>query len=89
MHTSVRARVRVRTQPFSHHMIHRRHACVTQVELLCRFGKMLFKHVPDDLVGLPIPVDIVHQTIRARQVWTPVCVREMCVSERCVREMCV
>ncbi len=38
------------------------------VELLFRFGKMIFTDVPEDLIGLPLPIDAMYNVVRSRQV---------------------
>jgi hypothetical protein len=44
-----------------------------QFELLCRFGKMVFTNIPEDLVGVPFPSDAVYNIIRTRQVCSQLC----------------
>lgn len=38
------------------------------VELLCRFGKMIFTDVPEDLMDAPIPSEAVYNIVRSRQI---------------------
>jgi hypothetical protein len=39
-----------------------------QVELLCRFGKMVFRDIPQDLVGVALPSDAIYNIVRSRQL---------------------
>eukprot|EP00299_Pterocystis_sp_00344_P011084 c5114_g1_i1.p1 GENE.c5114_g1_i1~~c5114_g1_i1.p1 ORF type:complete len:443 (-),score=104.60 c5114_g1_i1:49-1377(-) len=38
------------------------------VELLCRFGKMIFTDIPEDLMGAPVPSDAIYNIVRSRQL---------------------
>jgi hypothetical protein len=38
------------------------------VELLSRFGKMIFTNIPEDLVGAPVPSDAIYNIVRSRQL---------------------